>query len=135
DLQFILACTQNMDKDKLVDLSKVASSLGYTNVASCANRFRAIRKRLGITNLESKTGSGIIKATATAEETQTNASSMTSTTKATATKASEPEISALAKPKAAKKTSGRKGAKISSKPIPATDAPKVETKGHKRGAK
>ncbi|PWY86898.1 hypothetical protein BO70DRAFT_360619 [Aspergillus heteromorphus CBS 117.55] len=131
-----------MGDDKLVDLSKVANSLGYTNIASVGNRFRAVRKRHGIMHFESKAGSGITKTTA-AEDAQANATNAAEKAKANVIKASdaaqdeefESEVPTPVKAKATKKAGGRKGAKVSSKPIPATDAPKTETKGRKRGAK
>ncbi|PYH77540.1 hypothetical protein BO82DRAFT_423578 [Aspergillus uvarum CBS 121591] len=42
---------------KQVDLNRVAAALGYTNVASTANRFRALRKRYGF-ELEATQTSG-----------------------------------------------------------------------------
>lgn len=75
DAQFIVQCVMNMTSDRQassllpcvlllriakhsiqVDLSRVAAALGYTNVASTANRFRALRKRYGFELEATQTG-------------------------------------------------------------------------------
>ncbi|RAL12060.1 uncharacterized protein BO97DRAFT_452444 [Aspergillus homomorphus CBS 101889] len=59
DAQFIVQCVVNMTPDRQVDLNRVASALGYGNVASTANRFRLLRKRYGFELEATQTGSPI----------------------------------------------------------------------------
>ncbi|PLN78748.1 hypothetical protein BDW42DRAFT_195665 [Aspergillus taichungensis] len=54
DAKFIVECLKSIDHDKMVNLTKVADALGYTNVASVGNRFRTVRKRYGFEQLEAK---------------------------------------------------------------------------------
>ncbi|PKY04733.1 hypothetical protein P168DRAFT_317783 [Aspergillus campestris IBT 28561] len=54
DAKFIVECLKSIGDDKMVNLVKVADALGYTNVASVGNRFRAVRKRYGFEQLEAK---------------------------------------------------------------------------------
>ncbi|KAL4907436.1 hypothetical protein BDW74DRAFT_176202 [Aspergillus multicolor] len=54
DVQFALVCLKNIREGK-VNLSGVGDELGYTDVESVANRFRALRKKYGFTGLECAT--------------------------------------------------------------------------------
>ncbi|RAL02426.1 uncharacterized protein BO80DRAFT_443736 [Aspergillus ibericus CBS 121593] len=138
DAQFFLACLQNFGEDKQIDLTKVADALGYTNVASVGNRFRALRKRYAMNHLEAKAGSGAPKGVKPTDnvtdatkqpdgnETEANGADGVDTKED-----SESELPTPVKPKA-KQAAPRKGAKTTSKPVPATDSP---AKSRKRGAK
>ncbi|KAL5336260.1 hypothetical protein BJX70DRAFT_286290 [Aspergillus crustosus] len=61
DVRFGFECLKSIDKDGKVDLGKVGSALGYTNIYSVGNRFRAMRTKYGFTSLESKTGTTPLK--------------------------------------------------------------------------
>lgn len=80
-----------------VDLTKVANALNYTNVQSVGNRYRIFRKKYGI-NLNCVTGSGVVT-------TQT---------------ADGDDIVVSSPVKTPRKPRARKGAKVTSDPIPAT---------------
>ncbi|CAK37076.1 hypothetical protein CBS63078_8188 [Aspergillus niger] len=133
DAHFFLACLQCMGDDKQIDLTKVGDMLGYSNVASVGNRFRSLRKRYGMNNLEAKSGSGILKSAGTNGDKDKEA---TGTTEAGDGVNEESDIDepSPVKPKG-RKVATRKGAKATSKPIPATGTLKSEVKGRKRGAK
>ncbi|PYI03805.1 hypothetical protein BO78DRAFT_451220 [Aspergillus sclerotiicarbonarius CBS 121057] len=138
DAQFFLACLQNLGEDKQIDLTKVADALGYTNVASVGNRFRALRKRYAMNNLDAKAGSGVLKGVKQSDtmadspkQPEGNDSEVNGADDINMKEESEPELPTPVKPKA-KKAAPRKGAKTTSKPVPATDSP---AKGRKRAAK
>ncbi|PWY94928.1 hypothetical protein BO94DRAFT_620435 [Aspergillus sclerotioniger CBS 115572] len=133
DAKFFLACLQSFGDDKQIDLTKVADTLGYTNVASVGNRFRALRKRHVMNNVDARTGSGVLKGAYTMTEIpkQTEDKETEATEEIEAKEDSEPELPTPVKPKA-KKAAPRKGAKTTSKPVPAAVS---SAKGRKRGAK
>ncbi|EYE93689.1 uncharacterized protein EURHEDRAFT_379033 [Aspergillus ruber CBS 135680] len=58
DKQFIIECLKNLDEDRLINLNKVAKTLGYRNVFSAGNRLRSLRNRYGFANFEGKTITG-----------------------------------------------------------------------------
>ncbi|KAJ9212509.1 hypothetical protein DTO166G4_5870 [Paecilomyces variotii] len=97
DFGFALECMKSLDDNHNVDLTKVANALNYTNVQSVGNRYRVFRKKYGI-NLNCVTGSGVV------------------TTKA----GDGDEIDSPSPAKTPRKPRARKGAKVSSEPIPAT---------------
>lgn len=109
----------------------MGEALGYTNVASVANRFRLLRKRHGFHNLDyvNNSGKGDDKppAPSTKDTGKAGASTMTNTvtradeTSSDCTEEGEPGVAAKRQRSPQKKTQ-RKGAKVSSKPIPATTA-------------
>ena len=111
----------------------MADALGYTNVASVGNRFRALRKRYAMNNLDAKFGSGVLKSASTIADApkQAEGKDTEAAEGVDAQEQSEPELPTPIKPKA-KKATPRKGAKTTSKPVPATVSP---AKGRKRGAK
>jgi hypothetical protein len=90
--------------------------LNYGNVASAGNRFRALRKRYGFTNLECKnsTPTKAAKATAIDKAPKDNTAGDEDVTSSGETVQSSPS-----KPRR-KAATLRKGAKANSKPIPAT---------------
>ena len=122
--------------------------MGYTNTASVGNRFRAIRKRYGFPNLEATTKPSNVNTTSTASVPVTppgqgKRKGPGGGRKNNVTKTEEPEdpfftdnseaetITAVEVPKvkAAPKKGVRKGAKVTSTPIPATEL------GASRGSK
>ncbi|PWY85156.1 hypothetical protein BO83DRAFT_394601 [Aspergillus eucalypticola CBS 122712] len=134
DAQFFLACLQCMGDDKQIDLTKVGDMMGYSNVASVGNRFRAIRKRYNLNNIEAKSGSGVLKSAGANGDKDKGAAGATEAGDAVAEQ-SDSDVPTPVKPKG-RKVAARKGAKATtSKPIPATGTLKSETKGRKRGAK
>ncbi|OJJ86777.1 uncharacterized protein ASPGLDRAFT_1269180 [Aspergillus glaucus CBS 516.65] len=58
DNQFIIECLKNLDEDRLINLNKVAETLGYSNIFSAGNRLRSLRNRYGFANFEGKTITG-----------------------------------------------------------------------------
>ncbi|ODM15315.1 hypothetical protein SI65_09256 [Aspergillus cristatus] len=58
DTQFIIECLKNLEEDRLINLNKVAKTLGYSNVFSAGNRLRSLRNRYGFANFEGKTVTG-----------------------------------------------------------------------------
>ncbi|OJJ74885.1 hypothetical protein ASPBRDRAFT_52873 [Aspergillus brasiliensis CBS 101740] len=133
DARFFLACLRCMGDDKQIDLTKVGDMLGYSNVASVGNRFRALRKRYGMVNLEATSGSGVLKSASANGDKNDKATGTTEAGDGVEGE-SDLDVPATTKPKG-KKVAARKGAKASSKPIPATGLLKAESKGRKRGAK
>ncbi|RAK91606.1 hypothetical protein BO79DRAFT_252440 [Aspergillus costaricaensis CBS 115574] len=134
DAQFFLACLQCMGDDKQIDLTKVGDMMGYSNVASVGNRFRAIRKRYNLNNIEAKSGSGILKSAGANGDKDKGAAGATEAGDDVAEQ-SDSDVPTPVKPKG-RKVAARKGAKATtSKPIPATGTLKSETKGRKRGVK
>ncbi|GAD97998.1 hypothetical protein ANI_1_2588014 [Paecilomyces variotii No. 5] len=97
DFGFALECLKSIDDNHNVDLTKVANALNYTNVQSVGNRYRVFRKKYGI-NLHCVTGSGVI----------------------TTQDAGGDDIGGPSPVKTPRKPRARKGAKVSSDPIPAT---------------
>lgn len=92
-----------------VDLTKVANALHYTNVQSVGNRYRQFRKKYGV-NLNCVSGSGALVTKAG----DANAASAEAD-------ADEAEKTPVKTPvKTPRKPRARKGAKVSSDPIPAT---------------
>ncbi|BCS08295.1 similar to An01g06010 [Aspergillus luchuensis] len=134
DAQFFLACLQCMGDDKQIDLTKVGDMMGYSNVASVGNRFRAIRKRYNLNNIEAKSGSGVLKSAGANGDKDKGAAGATEAGDGVA-ELSGSDVPTPVKPKG-RKVAARKGAKATtSKPIPATGTLNSETKGRKRGAK
>lgn len=108
--------------------------MGYSNVASVGNRFRAIRKRYNLNNIEAKSGSGVLKSAGVNDDKDKGAAGATEAGDGVAEQ-SDSDVPTPVKPKG-RKVAARKGAKATtSKPIPATGTLKSETKGRKRGAK
>lgn len=108
--------------------------MGYSNVASVGNRFRAIRKRYNLNNIEAKSGSGVLKSAGANGDKDKGAAGVTEADDGVAEQ-SDSDVPTPVKPKG-RKVAARKGAKATtSKPIPATGTLKSETKGRKRGAK
>ncbi|BCR84445.1 uncharacterized protein ACHE_11847A [Aspergillus chevalieri] len=58
DTQFIIECLKSLEEDRLINLNKVAKTLGYSNVFSAGNRLRSLRNRYGFANFEGKTVTG-----------------------------------------------------------------------------
>ncbi|KAL4884408.1 hypothetical protein BJY04DRAFT_182414 [Aspergillus karnatakaensis] len=106
-----------------VDLATVATTLGYKNVNSAANRFRTLRKQYGFESLECKTAG--FSAPSTPSATTTAAGTEASTGAATPTPKKRGRGRTAAPANGATPTKGkgtaRKGAKVSTtEPIPAT---------------
>ncbi|KJK63110.1 hypothetical protein P875_00034056 [Aspergillus parasiticus SU-1] len=147
DARFIIECLRSIDESRAVILANVGAALGYTNIASVANRFRAIRKRYGFTNLEATTKPSNASTTSTTSPTAPSGQGKRKGTgvgrKKYVAKTGESEdpfvtdnseaetIIAVEVPKvkATPKKGARKGAKVTSTPIPATDL--GPTKGDK----
>ncbi|RAH62099.1 hypothetical protein BO85DRAFT_501766 [Aspergillus piperis CBS 112811] len=134
DAQFFLACLQCMGDDKQIDLTKVGDMMGYSNVASVGNRFRAIRKRPNLNSIEAKSGSGVLKSAGANGDKDKGAAGATEAGDGVAEQSGS-DVPTPVKPKG-RKVAARKGAKATtSKPIPATGTLKSGTKGRKCGAK
>ncbi|RAQ49489.1 hypothetical protein AFGD_002516 [Aspergillus flavus] len=147
DARFIIECLRNIDENRAVILANVGAALGYTNTASVANRFRALRKRYGFTNLEATTKPTNASTTSTTSPTapsgQSKRKGAGAGRKKNVAKTGESEdpfvtdnseaetIIAVEVPKvkSTPKKGVRKGAKVTSAPIPATDL--GPTKGDK----
>ncbi|KAG2027685.1 hypothetical protein GB937_000125 [Aspergillus fischeri] len=125
DAHFIIECLKNLNESKQscntltkrqVDIGKVATVFKYSNVLSARNRLRNLSKRYGFPNLECKfsstpTKAGKVGAIAEAAKDGTAGDE-------DASSSGETVQSSPSKP--ARKPAGRKGAKVNSKPIPAT---------------
>ncbi|PLB45256.1 hypothetical protein P170DRAFT_479773 [Aspergillus steynii IBT 23096] len=124
DAKFIVECVKNLDSNKQVDLVKVGEALGYTNVVSVANRFRLLRKRHGFPNLEctnaSAKGDDKLSAATTKANGKARAATAANSGETFPESTEDGEPAASVKPSAKKKVTRRKGAKVSSKPIPAS---------------
>ena len=108
--------------------------MGYSNVASVGNRFRAIRKRYNLNNIEAKSGSGVLRVQVPMAI-RIKALQVLPRPVMASAEQSDSDVPTPVKP-GGRKFAARKGAKATtSKPIPATGTLKSETKGHKRGAK
>ncbi|KAE8388302.1 hypothetical protein BDV23DRAFT_185522 [Aspergillus alliaceus] len=141
DCQFIFECLKNLDDSRTVNLTNVGAVLGYTNTASVGNRFRAIRKRYGFTNLEAtaKPANGSTVLSGPVPSTtpgQGKGNDSSAGIKKSMAKAEEPERPVIpddseaeviiaakgpkSKAKLSPKKGTRKGAKVTSPHIPAT---------------
>ncbi|KAA8643640.1 hypothetical protein EYZ11_005933 [Aspergillus tanneri] len=143
DAKFIMECVKNLDQNKQVDLAKVGEALGYTNVASVGNRFRVLRKRYGFANLDCINTSpapkiGVAKGESPATPTKPAGKSTRSKSAKAINAMADETVTIKAEDKGSDvsmddepvspvkaktvspRKAPRKGAKVSSKPIPAT---------------
>ncbi|KAE8368826.1 hypothetical protein BDV27DRAFT_153650 [Aspergillus caelatus] len=140
DGRFIIECLRNIDESRTVNLTNVGAAMGYTNTASVGNRFRAIRKRYGFPNLEATTKPSNANTTSAASVLitppgQGKRKGPSGGRKKSMTKTEEPKDPFITdnseaetiitievpKVKAAPKKGVRKGAKVTSTPISATE--------------
>ncbi|EBA27327.1 hypothetical protein KXW98_003909 [Aspergillus fumigatus] len=115
DAHFIIECLKNLNGSKQVDIGKVATVFKYSNVLSARNRLRNLSKRYGFPNLECRfpstpTKAGKAGAIVEAAKDDTAGDDPSSSGETVQSTPSKP----------ARKPAGRKGAKVNSKPIPAT---------------
>ncbi|KAH1983677.1 hypothetical protein KXW18_001567 [Aspergillus fumigatus] len=116
DAHFIIECLKNLNGSKQVDIGKVATVFKYSNVLSARNRLRNLSKRYGFPNLECRfpsTPTKAGKAGAIVEAAKDDTAGDDDPSSSGETVQSTPS-------KPARKPAGRKGAKVNSKPIPAT---------------
>ncbi|KAE8152426.1 hypothetical protein BDV25DRAFT_137875 [Aspergillus avenaceus] len=144
DARFIFECLKHLDENRQVALPTVATALGYTNVASAANRFRSVRKRYGFEKLDATctlkapqtTTTPVDKSSAKAPRTGKKAGPQTDAVENSDSSSAEtiidPEAvaAAMAKRSPRKTPTPRKGAKLTSKPVSAVESASPKALGH-----